>query len=48
MGRSTLGIERVSAVFRFLLLLDSGHGLLSWARSRMSWVLLGGILSHFL
>ena len=48
MGRSALGIERLRVLFRFLLLLDSVHRLVSWARSSMNWLLVGGIVSGFL
>jgi hypothetical protein len=48
MGCSSLGIERLSVRFCLLLLLNSVHRLLSWARSSVNWVLVGGIVSGFL
>ena len=48
MGRSALGIERLRVLFCFLLLLYSVHRLVSWARSSMNWLLVGGIVSGFL
>jgi len=48
MGRSALGIERLSVRFCFLLLLYSVHRLVSWSRSSVNWVLVDGIVSGFL
>ena len=48
MGRSALGIERLSVLFCFLLLLDSVHRLVSWARSSANWLLVSGVVSSFL
>jgi hypothetical protein len=48
MGRSALGIERLSVRFGLLLLLDFVYRLLSWARSRVNWMLVRGIVSRFL
>ena len=48
MGGSSLGIKRLSVRFCFLLLLDSVHRLVNWARSTANWLLVGGIVSGFL